>query len=156
MGNPGRASGGGIIRNSHGEWVSGYARAIGYTTSVTAKLCAFQDGIKLCIDLCLPNVLIELDAKIVVDMLQKNEGILNSNDVILADCKEGLQKIPRVQVQHCFREANKCADAFARRGALLSQDFVFYQSPPADVALLVSLDAVGTLYERFCSPVSFS
>lgn len=39
---------------------------------------------------------------------------------------------------------------------LLSQDFVFYQSPPADVALLVSLDAVGTLYERFCSPISFS
>ena len=81
---------------------------------------------------------------------------MNRNDVILADCKERLQKIPRVQVQQCFREANKYADALARRGALLSQDFVFYQSPPADVALLVSLDAVGTLYERFCSPVSFS
>ena len=38
MGNPGRAGGGGIIRNSHGEWVSGYAKAIGYTTSVTAEL----------------------------------------------------------------------------------------------------------------------
>ena len=90
-----------------------------------------------------------------VDMLQKNEGNSNSNDVILADCKEGLQKIPRVQVQHFFREANKCIDTLARRDALLSQDFVIYQSSPANVALLVSLDGVGTFYERFCSSVSF-
>ena len=89
-------------------------------------------------------------------MLKKNEGNLNRNDVILADCIEGLQKIPRVQVQHYFREANKCTDALLARGALLSQDFVFYQSPPADVVLLVSLDAVSILYERFCSPISFS
>nr|POE95323.1 hypothetical protein CFP56_05682 [Quercus suber] len=45
-----------------------------------------------------------------------DEGKSNSNDVIIADCKDGLQKIPRVQIQHsCYREANKCADAFTRR-----------------------------------------
>ena len=35
-----------------------------------------------------------------------------------------------------YREANKCADALARRGALLSQDFVIFHCPPADLALL--------------------
>lgn len=139
MGNPGRAGGGGIIRNFQGDWpdwVSGYARAIGYTTSVTAELWALRDGINLCIESSLTNVLIELDAKIVVDMLKKNEGSSNSNDIILADCKEGLQKIPKVQIQHCYREANKCANALARRAAMLSQDFVIFQFP-AEVALLV-------------------
>ena len=29
MGNPGRAGGGGIIRNAKGKWIKGYARAIG-------------------------------------------------------------------------------------------------------------------------------
>ena len=52
--------------------------------------------INLYIELSLTNVLIELDATIVVNMLKKNKGNLNSNDVILAYCKEGLQKIPRV------------------------------------------------------------
>ncbi|KAK7845491.1 putative ribonuclease h protein [Quercus suber] len=42
-GNLGRVGGGGIIRNSHGEWVSGFARAIGYTTSVAAELWALWD-----------------------------------------------------------------------------------------------------------------
>ena len=48
-------------------------------------------------------------------------------------------------------EANKCADALARRGAVLSHDFVIFQSPPSDVSLLFSLDADGTTYKRKCS-----
>ena len=66
----------------------------------------------------------------------------------------GLSRIPRVQVVHCFREVNKCADALARRGALLSSDFCVFNSPPADVAFLLSLDAAGVLYERSFAPVS--
>ena len=71
--------------------------------------------------------------------------------MIIADCKEGLQKISRARIQHCYREVNKCADALARRGALLSQDFVIFYLPPAEVSLLINLDAVGTMYKRQCS-----
>ena len=81
---------------------------------------------------------------------------MNDNDVIIADCKEGLRRLPRVRIQHCFREANKCADALTRRGVVSPQDFVNYQSPPTDVAMLTSLDVVGTLYERNCSLFSVS
>ena len=45
MGNPGLAGGGGLIRNEKGEWIKGYARAIGVTTSVAAELWAIRDGI---------------------------------------------------------------------------------------------------------------
>ena len=70
--------------------MSGYARTIGHTTSVAAELWAIRDGINLCIDLNLTNVVIELDAKIVVNLLLKEEGNTIDNDVIIADCKEGL------------------------------------------------------------------
>ena len=90
LGNPGRAGGDGLIHDSNGAWVSGYARAIGHTTSVATELWAIRDGINLCIDLNLTNVVIEIDAKIVVDLLLKDEGNMNDNDVIIADCKEGL------------------------------------------------------------------
>ena len=147
-GNPGRVEGGGIIRNSHGEWVSGYARATRHTTSVVTELWALRDGINLCIDLNLTNVIIELDAKLVMDLLQNEEGRKNGNEVIIADCREGLKKIPRVRVQHCFREANMCVNALTRRGTFLFQDFVIFHSPPIDVSLLISLDAVRTVYKR--------
>ena len=53
-----------------------------------------------------------------------------------------------VKIQHCYRQANKCVDALARRGALLPQDFVVFLEPPADVALLLSLDAAGVAFDR--------
>ena len=52
---------------------------------------------------------------------------------------------------HYFREGNKCVDNLARRGALLEQDFVVFIHPPSKVELLVRLDSVGTLYDRFVS-----
>ena len=41
----------------------------------------------------------ELNAKLVVELLQKDEGSFNSNDTIMADCKAVLQKIQRSRGQ---------------------------------------------------------
>uniref|UniRef100_A0A7N2LCZ6 RNase H type-1 domain-containing protein n=1 Tax=Quercus lobata TaxID=97700 RepID=A0A7N2LCZ6_QUELO len=98
LGNPGRAGGGGVIRNANGDWVSGYARAIGNITSVAAKLWALRDGIDLCLVVNLPAVETELDAKLMADLLKKEGVNLNGNDVIVADCREGLKKIPLVRI----------------------------------------------------------
>ena len=47
LGNPGKARGGGIIRDNEGRWVKGFARSIGFTTSIIAKLWALRDGLLL-------------------------------------------------------------------------------------------------------------
>jgi len=72
IGNPNLA-GGGLIRNANGEWVWGFARAIGTTTCAATELWALRDGIRLCIALKFPAVIIELDAKLVVDLLHKED-----------------------------------------------------------------------------------
>ena len=38
LGNPGLAGEGGLIRNDRGEWIRGYVRAIGSTTSAAVEL----------------------------------------------------------------------------------------------------------------------
>ena len=124
MGNPGRAGGGGIIRNAEGKWIKGYARSIGNTTSIAAELWALRDGIQLCLELNLPAVIIELDAMLVVNLLRSTNHNPNGNNNLVADCREGLARIPKVKIQHCYREANKCVDALARRGALLPCNFL--------------------------------
>ena len=37
LGNPGKSGGGGIIRDSVGNWIKGFLGSIGFTTSITAK-----------------------------------------------------------------------------------------------------------------------
>lgn len=125
LGNPRRAGGGGLIHNNKGEWIQGYVRAIGCTTSVVAELWALRDGIRLCITLKIPAVVFELDAKLIVDLLQKEEGHLNSIGALVSDCKAGLKEIPMVKIQHCYREANKCANTLAR-GELSSHRILLF------------------------------
>ena len=126
----------------------GYARAIGCATSVAAKLWALRDGIRLCISLKILALVIELDAKLVIDLSKKDMENLNGISVLVADCREGLKKIPLDRIQHYYREPNKCADALARRRVTLKQDFTIFMDPPSDVALLLNLDSAGTLYFR--------
>lgn len=118
-----------MIRNENGEWVKGFARVIRIATSVAAELWALRDGNRLCISLKIPAIVIELDAKLVVDLMKIDLGNPNGIDVMVADCREGLKEIPQVRIQHCYREANKCTDALARRGALLAQDFSIFMDP---------------------------
>ena len=95
------------------------------------------------------------DAKAIVDLLKKNDQACNSNDNLVADCRKGLREIPMVVIQHCYREANRCVDALARRGAVLSQDFVVFLDPPSKVTLFLNLDSANTLYDRsFATSVS--
>ena len=98
LGNPSLAGGGGLIRNEKGDWVKGFARAIRTTTSVVAKLWALRDGIKLCIALKLQAVVIELDSKLVVDLLKKELNNPNDIDVLVADCRNCLRNIPIVRI----------------------------------------------------------
>ena len=98
LGNPSLAGVGGLIRNDKGEWIKGYARAIGLTTSVAAELWALGDGIKLCISLKIPAVITDLDVQLVVDLLGKNDGHPNGIGALVSDCKAGLREIPMLQI----------------------------------------------------------
>lgn len=82
------------------------------------------------VSLNLAAIEIELDAKVVIDLLEKDGDYPNENDIIVADCREGLKKFSSVKIQHCFREANKGTDALARKGcAPLSRFYCFFPTP---------------------------
>ena len=50
---------------------------------------------------------------------------------------------------HTFREANRCADALARIGCSLKEDFVDFDNPPSvEIESYVTTDANGMYYGR--------
>ena len=65
---------------------------------MVAKLWVLRDGIRLCISLKLLAVIFELDGKLIVDLLQKEEGHPNCIGALVSDCKTGLRDIPMVQI----------------------------------------------------------
>ena len=151
LGNPGPAGSGGLIRNGEGEWVCGYARKIGTITSFAAELWGLRDGILQCLNLQLPAVEIEIDAKSIVELLNNPRAAERVVSTLVDDCRYLISQLPRVRVKHCVREANRCADELARLGSKQENDFLVFRSPPVDVWDLLKADTNGLYFNRFCT-----
>ena len=68
-GSTGLTASGGLIRDEGGNWVIGFSRKIGRTNSFAAEMWALRDGLQLCQQMSAHAVLIELDVKSLVDVL---------------------------------------------------------------------------------------
>ena len=88
LGNPGLATWGGVIRDGNGNWVVGFTRKIGNTSSFMAELWALHDGLLIYVNCNYFAVEVEVDAKAVIDVVanprQSNDFILS----IMDDCRQ--------------------------------------------------------------------
>ena len=146
----GVAEGGGLIRDDRGNWIVGYSRKIGKTNSFLAETWALRDGLLLCIQLNLNAIMVELDAKALVDAL-KNPSYANTIvSSLFNDCKRLAAQIPQLSIKHIYRETNRCADHLANVGSDQSLDFSFYFCPPVDLVPLVMANCQGLYFNRLC------
>ena len=94
FGNPGKAGGGEIIRDRQGAWARGYAKSIGFTSRVIAKLWALRDELKLANHMGIRQLEVELDAKVIVGLLKSNIIPNSAYAPLPSDCMYLLGKLP--------------------------------------------------------------
>ena len=87
IGNPRVAGGGGVLKDEAGVWVKGFARQIGRTTNFLAELWALRDGFIMCSELHINDLEIDLDAKVIADLINSSRSSNASNSSIVADCR---------------------------------------------------------------------
>ena len=139
LGNPGKAGGGGLIRDHQGNWVRGFARAHGNTSSSITELWALRDGLEIAKDLGLNNLIVEMDALSIVLLMNNTKANLLM-EPLLFDCRKLLAAIPNKRVVHTFCEANQCADILARFGGSSISNFGVFLNPPSVVADILLAD----------------
>ncbi|KAK9990873.1 hypothetical protein SO802_025858 [Lithocarpus litseifolius] len=144
LGNPGKAGRGGIIRDSCGRWIKGFMRYIDISTSIIAEFWALRDGLTLASQLGITHLAVELDAKVVVDLILPRKTPKCLYTSILNDCMYLLEKFQQTVIRHVFREANRGADSLAKGACSLSSDFVVLDAPSTlDLNVIVNSDANG-------------
>ena len=74
---------------------------------------ALRDGLIICNHLNIRFLIVELDASMIVNMLCNDNSFSRVLSYLIDDYRILLSRIPH-KVEHCFREANKCADAMAK------------------------------------------
>ena len=72
--------------------MKGYMRNIEVATSVTAECWALRDGVLLALQLGIAQLLVELDARVVADLVVSNNFSNKHYSPILKDCRSLLTR----------------------------------------------------------------
>ena len=142
--------GGGLVRDEHGSWIGGFTRYIGSTNSFIAELWGFREGLLLCCNLNIDFLVVELDAQAVVEVFKNASYMNNVISPLLDDCRHLVARFQHIRFNHCYRQANCCADLLARMGAIQVLDFISFSSPSVDICNAFEDDCNGVLFNRIC------
>ena len=94
--------------------MAGFARRIGITSSFKTELWRLWNGLTLCSNLNISALIVELDAKVIVDIFHNANYEKNIVSPILDDYRQLFSKFGQVQIKHIYCQANRCADTLAR------------------------------------------
>ena len=78
---------GGVVRDEHGNWVAGFTRHVGATNNFATKLWGLRDGFLLCSSLNISCLIVEIDAKVIVDVIKNSAYVNQIISPILDDCR---------------------------------------------------------------------
>ncbi len=133
--NPGLAIVGSLLRDHNGGWVQGFTRHINWTNSLAAELWGLRDGLHLTRNLNIHKLLVEIDAKAVVDLVEsQNELMLNSHghpySNLISDCRFLLLYFEKVHFQHIHLEKNFSARYLGKGLGHVFNPLLFVFPPP--------------------------
>lgn len=123
-------------------------RYIGVTTSIIVEFWALRDGLRLASQMGITHLAVELDAKVIVDLVLSRNTPNSSYTSLLNDCRFLLNQFQRTKIGHVFREANRGADCLAKKACSLVNDvvsdFVVLNAPPSpDLDVILNSDVHG-------------
>ena len=81
-----------------------------------AEWWALRDGLILAIQFGINQLEVELDAKVIMELLNGAECPNRSYSPLLNDCRSLIARLVQTRVGHVFKEANQYADFLAKRG----------------------------------------
>ena len=148
-GNPGEAAGGGILRDGQGSTIFVFSDYFGTKTSLQAEALALLLGILICKALHIQDVQIECDSATLINLVTGKTKVLWRLHGVFKRIDRCRQLV--ASYSHCYREANRVADALANLGQQ-SHNFLFSQSGskiPNNIKSLIHQDLIGLCNLRF-------
>ena len=89
-----------------------------------------RDRLQMSLHMHINALEVELEAKVISDLMNSTGSPNATNYAIVADCRALISQIPQVKVIHCFQEGNRCADGLASLGCSLSSNIMYFNYPP--------------------------
>jgi ribonuclease HI len=104
---------GGLLRNSNGTFLKGYARKIGSCDALHAEMWGMYIGMDLARRQGITHLQVESDSKVLVDMVTGNCNTNGNISTLIRRIRDLKNMNWQVQINHTWREGNKSADWLA-------------------------------------------
>lgn len=144
IGNLGSAGGGELIHDHNGNWVKGYMRNIGVATSIIAEFWALRDGFRLASQMGITHLIVELDAKVIVDLILSSNTSNRAYTPLLNDCRYLLSHFQCYKINRVYQELNRCVDLLAKEACSCLTAFVVLDNPHlVSLCSILDSDAFG-------------
>ena len=83
-----------MIRNEMENWMVGFSKRIGVTSSFEAELWALRDGLSICVNRSCLSIEVEMDAKAIIDILVSPTQSNSLVSPLLGDYRQLASQIP--------------------------------------------------------------
>ncbi|CAL2228836.1 unnamed protein product [Prunus armeniaca] len=145
----GHIGAGGVIRNSSGDWIRGFAVNLGKGQILEAEIWGLFFGLKLAVDKEINNLVVEMDSALAVQLIQK-PGLTDVHPLaaLVASCWELMHKINYCSVYHVYREKNSVAYCLATWSYNLDLGLYIFVDAPAWVGPSLIYDLLGITRSR--------
>nr|XP_027075907.1 uncharacterized protein LOC113699758 [Coffea arabica] len=136
----GKASGGGVLRDSHGRVIFAFYKEFGEKSVLQAEALAVLEGLLMCVAKGIRGILVEVDSAVLVSLVKSSAlgGWLYCN--VLRRIRRLLDQVA-MSFTHIFREANVVADRLAALQGCPSKVFDSPQLLPREVRGYIAMDA---------------
>lgn len=139
--NNANASAGGVIRDHHGNWVSGFSTNIGLASVPEAETWTVFHEIRQALSLNIAFLEIDVDAQFLVQLPQDGNKAPAQSTKIVDNCRSMLWLLQGFKITSIYREANRVADRLAKHGRNVLPHFVVFIDPPDFILQLLNFDA---------------
>lgn len=143
-----KAAAGGVVRDSDGNFILGYASDIGEATTTVAELQAILMGLKLVWRRGFTKVTMETDSLTSVCLIQGGCSSMHPCSPKVLEIQGYLQRIQECHISHTLREANQVADGFAKFGLRLTACSKTFEFLPSFVSIPFFADIAGSVFPR--------
>ncbi|XP_039047249.1 uncharacterized protein LOC120187645 [Hibiscus syriacus] len=141
----------GLIRDENGKWIHGLMVNIRITMSALAELWGIWQGMILAKTLGARNLIIEADAKWVIDALKKEESEDIQHETIFKDCEEMKKEGWVTDIKHNWGEWKHCAERLANLTLERDEGTQWLEKAPEELSHLLLADINGVELLRWCT-----
>lgn len=136
---------GGVIRDSHGNWIVGFAGNSDHANILQTELQALFQELELAKAYCLTPLEINADATEVIKILQHDHPLYTN---LIYDCRHLLDQLLNPTITHIYREENTMADELAKAGCNMDSTSTptIFEMTPHFVNAFLRTDQAGDTF----------